>query len=73
MNDLGLDQAARQEELFTQLLMPLLPEVGGGDDENAALAFRPALRKYEARFDGLAESDLVRQQRAFGERRAEGE
>ena len=70
---LGLKKTAGQEELLAQLLMPLLPEIGGRDHQNAALSFCPALGEHEAGFDGLAESHFVRQQRALGQGGAEGE
>ena len=70
---LGLEDAARQEELLGQLLMPLLAQVGRRDDQDAPLALRPLLREHEPGFDGLAEADFVGQQRALRERRLEGE
>ena len=70
---LGLQDAAGQEELLGQLLIPLLAQIGRRDDQDAPLALRPFLREDQARLDGLAETDLVGQQRALGERRLEGE
>ena len=62
---LRFQDAAGQEEFLGQLLMPLLAEVGRRDDQNAPLALRPFLREHQARLDGLAQADFVRQQRAL--------
>ena len=70
---LRFEDAAGQEELLGQLLMPLLAQVRGRDDEDAPLALRPFLREHEPGLDGLAEADLVGEQRALGEGRLEGE
>ena len=70
---LGFENPAGQEELFGQLLIPLLAQVGRRDDQNAPLALRPLLRKHQAGLDGLAQAHFVGQQRAFGKRRVEGE
>src|SRR5579864_128897 len=64
---------AVQKELLVQLLMPLLSEVRGGNDEDSAFAFGPLLRDHKSGFNGLAQADLIRQQGAFGERRAKRE
>ena len=70
---LGLQDAARQEELFLKLLVPLLAQVGRGDDQDAPLALRPALREDQTRLDGLAEPDLVGEDRPPGQGGAERE
>ena len=70
---LRLQDAARQKKLFGQLLIPLLAQVGRRDDENPPPALRSFLREHEARFDGLAQADLIRQQRTFRKRRLESE
>ena len=64
---------ARQEELFGQFLMPLLAQIGRHDDENTPLPLRPSLRKDKTRLDGLAQANLVGQQRALRKRRVESE
>ena len=60
------------KELFLQLLVPLLAEVGGRDDEDSSFPLRPALREYQTRLDRLAQAHLVGKQSALGERRSEG-
>jgi hypothetical protein len=64
---LGFEDAAGQEELLGQLLIPLLAQVRRRDDQDAPLALRPLLGEHQTRLDGLAETDLVGQQRALGE------
>ena len=70
---LGFKKTARQKELLAQLLIQLLAQIGGSNNENAPFPFRPFLRKGKARFDGLAKADLISQQGAFRERRLERE
>jgi hypothetical protein len=50
---LGFKDAARQEKLLLQLLVPLLAEMCGGDDQNTAFALGPSLGNHQPRFDGL--------------------
>ncbi|OIQ71762.1 hypothetical protein GALL_466190 [mine drainage metagenome] len=70
---LGFENPTGQEELFGQFLKPLLAQVGWCDDQNAPLALGPLLREHEARLDGLAQTHLIRQKRALGKGRVEGE
>jgi hypothetical protein len=71
---LGLQDATWQKELLLQLLVPLFAQIRRRYDEEAPLALGPALREDEARLDGLAEADLVREDGAWtggtGTRRA---
>jgi len=53
--------------------MPLLAQVGGHDDQDAATALGPALRDDEAGLDGFSEPDLVREDDAARQRIAAGE
>ena len=64
---LRFEKLAGQEEFLRQFLMPLLAKRGRHDDKNASLPFSPLLRNHEARLNGLAETNFVRDQRAFGE------
>ncbi len=48
--------------------MPLLAQVGRGDDQNSALALSPFLRDQQTGFDGLSETDFIGQDGAFGQR-----
>ena len=57
---LRLQYPARQKELLSQLLVPLLAEIRRRDDEDAPLPLGPSLGKNKPRFNGLAETDLVR-------------
>jgi hypothetical protein len=70
---LRFEDAAGQEELVRQLLMPLLPQIRRRDHEDAPLALRPPLRQHEPRLDRLAEPDFVGQQHTARERRPERE
>jgi len=63
-----LEDAARQEELLAQLLVPLLAQVRRRDDEDAAPALCPALRQHEAGLDRLPEADFVGEDRAARQR-----
>lgn len=47
------EDGAIQAEFFLYFLMPLLAQVGRGDDKNAAFALCPVLQDDEAGFDGL--------------------
>jgi hypothetical protein len=49
----------RQKELLAQLLVPLIPKIRGGDDQDSAISFRPALRNDRTGFNAFAEPDLV--------------
>jgi len=70
---LRFEKLARQKKLFGQLLIPLLAKIGGHDNQDAASPLRPLLGDHQPGFDGLAESDFIGEQRAFGQRRIEGE
>src|SRR5699024_6091130 len=63
----------RNQELLIKLLLPLLTQARGRDDQNAAFALGPVLRDDDASFDRLAEADLVRQDHAGQERGLESE
>jgi hypothetical protein len=69
----GFKQAGGDTELVCQFLMPLLAQVGRGDDQNAALALGPFLRDQQACFDGFAETDFVGKDGAPGQRVARRE
>ena len=47
------EDGAIQAEFFLYFLMPLLAQIGRGDDKNAAFALCPVLQDDEAGFDGL--------------------
>lgn len=68
----GLKDGGRQEELFRHFLMPLLPQIGRGDDEDASLPFRPALREKNSGFDRLAKADFIGEKGTIGEGGFEG-
>src|SRR5262249_52741573 len=70
---LALDDDGRKRELVVKLLAPLFAQRGGHDQQDAALAFGPALRNDEAGFDGLAQADLIGKQYTLGKRRGERE
>jgi hypothetical protein len=53
--------------------MPLLPKIGGRDDEDVPLPFSPFLREHESGFNGLTESNLIGEERAFRKRRPKSE
>src|SRR5579871_1628457 len=65
----GFENSAGQEKLFAQLLMPLLPEIGGSDNQDTALTFRPLLRDNQSRLNGLAQTNLISQKRTTRKRR----
>ena len=69
----GFQDGRWQEELVGQFLAPLLPQVGRHDDQDATLAFRPALVDQEPGLDGFPQPDFVGQDGAAGKRVAEGE
>lgn len=52
--------------------MPLLAEIGRGNDEYTPLALRPSLGNHEASLNGLTEPYLVSKQRPFCKRRRKG-
>jgi hypothetical protein len=56
---LGLKNNGRQEELFLNLLRPLLAQVGGRFDQNPALTLGPFLGKHQPRLDGFAKTDFI--------------
>ena len=70
---LCVEHPRREVELRLQLLLPLLAERRGHDDQDPALAFGPSLGDHEPGLDRLSEADFVGQDRAFRERRADGE
>jgi len=72
-DNLSVQNLGGDEELLAQLLLPLLAEHGGHDNENAPAAFSPLLRKHDTCFDRLAQSDFVGQDRTVGERRTQSE
>jgi hypothetical protein len=53
---------AGQEKLLRQLLVPLLAEIRRDNDQDATLPLGPLLGEHEAGLDGLAETNLVREQ-----------
>jgi hypothetical protein len=67
------EDAAREEELLGQFLIPLLPQVGRRNDEHPPIPLCPFLGEHEASFDRLAKPDFIRKQRTFGKRRLECE
>src|SRR6266498_4442754 len=70
---LGFENTARQEELFLQFLVPLLTEIGRGDDQETVFALRPSLGEDKPRLDCLAQTHFIRENGAFGKRRLERE
>ena len=70
---LRVEDARRQVELLLQLHRPLLAQRCRANHQQPALALRPELAEHDARFDRLAEADLVGQDHALGERRLERE
>src|SRR5262245_5483888 len=56
---LGFKDVAGQKELFLQLLMPLLTQIGRSDDQYPLLPFRPLLGNDQTCLDGLPQSYLV--------------
>ena len=63
----------RNQELLIKLLLPLLTQARGRDDQNAAFALGPVLREDDARLDRLPETNFVRQDHARQERGLESE
>jgi hypothetical protein len=59
---LRFQDCTRKKKLLTQLLVPLLSQVGGRDNKDAALSLGPALRDDKASLDCLPEPNLVGQQ-----------
>ena len=53
--------------------MPLFAKIGRRDNENASLALSPSLGNDQSGFYSFAKSNLIRQQRPFGQWRGEGE
>jgi len=68
---LGFEDAARQEELFLQFLVPLLTEIGRSDSQETAFALCLSLGKDEPRFDSLTQSHFIRKNGTFGKGRLE--
>lgn len=64
---LGLKNQALQTKLVLQFLVPLLAQVGGNDDQDAATAFGPTLGDDKTGLDGFAEPNLVGQDDAARE------
>ena len=67
----GVEDRGLDEELLLQFLHPLIPERRRHDRQDAPPALGPELADDEPRLDGLAQADLVRQEGAAGQRRAE--
>ena len=67
------EDAAGEEKFLVQLLIPLLPQIGRRDDENAPPPLSPFLGEHQAGLDCFSKADLIRKQRALGERRLERE
>ena len=53
--------------------MPLFAKIGRRDNENTSLALSPSLGNDQSGFYSFAKSNLIRQQRPFGQWRGEGE
>src|ERR1039458_509552 len=53
--------------------MPLLAKAGGYDDDNLPFALSPSLGQENPSLNRLSKTDLVGEDRAFGQRGAEGE
>ncbi len=70
---LGFKNLAGQEKFLIQFLIPLFPQVGRGNDEDAAFALGPFLGKDQTGLNRLAQTDFVGQQRTFGQWGAERE
>ena len=68
----GLQNVRLQTELVLQLLVPLLAQVGRGDDEDAPLALCPALGYHQTSLDGFAQAHFVGQDDPFGQRAVKG-
>ena len=64
----GFQNHALQAEFFLQFLMPLFAQVGGGDNQNMALALRPALQNHQTGLNGFTQADLIRQNHAVRQR-----
>ena len=62
-----------RKNFSSNFLVPLFAEARWRDDQDAPLAFGPFLREDQARLDGLAQANFVRQQRTPRQRGAEGE
>ena len=69
----GIEDERRDEELLLQLLHPLVSQRGGNDGQDTPAALGPELADDEAGLDGLPEPNLVGQEGAVGQRRAERE
>jgi len=69
----GVNDRRGQEELIGKFRAPLFANRGGGNEEKAAVVRGPELGKNDAGLNGLAKADLVREERATGERGLESE
>ena len=69
----GIQNLRRKIEFFLQLALPLLAERRRANHEKAASALRPKLTQHEPGFNGLAETDFVREEHAFRKRRLQRE
>ena len=58
---LGLENDGIQREFIQQLLIPLLTQACGHDDENTTLTLGPELGEHKTGFDGFSQTDFVRQ------------
>ena len=61
----GIHHGGGHGELVVQLLRPLLAQARRADDQEPTAALSPVLANHQRGFDGLAQSNFVRQQHAF--------
>lgn len=64
---LGLKKAGGNAEFVCQFLMPLLAQVGRGDDENPTLALCPALGDQQPGFNRFAQADFISKDGTLGQ------
>ena len=69
----AFEDGGGQREFFGKLLLPLLAQGGGEDQQDFAATFGPALGDDDTGFDGFSETHFIGKQDAGGERGADGE
>ncbi|MCI0536997.1 MAG: hypothetical protein L0Z50_17415 [Verrucomicrobiales bacterium] len=62
----SVQNGAGKRKLLPQLLLPLLAQGRGNDQQDAPTTFGPTLGNNHTGFDGLAESNFIRKDHALG-------
>ena len=63
----GFENRGGKGEFFGEFLLPLRPESGWQNQEDASFSFGPSLSDDDGRFDGLAETHFIGQNCTLGQ------